>query len=56
MNDWKSKKTKSNEGAGAEDDSHHAQDESKDSDHEDLWSTIFCPEKSCEVLENTNLP
>lgn len=56
MSDWKSKKTKSNDGPGTEDGSRREQDESKDSDHEDLWSAIFCPEKSCEVLENTNLP
>ncbi|WP_373501789.1 hypothetical protein [Desulfococcus sp.] len=56
MSDQKSKESLRQKGPGAEDDSRHAQDESTDSAHEDLWTTIFCPEKSCEVIENTDLP
>lgn len=57
MNDYtQDNRTGKNE-AEADDDRRPLKEEDADSSHEeDLWSAIFCPENSCEIVESTQIP
>lgn len=57
MNDYTHNTRTGKNGAEAEDDRRPVQEEDADCSHEeDLWSAIFCPEQSCEIVESTQIP
>lgn len=57
MNDYTQDNSIGKNGAEPDDDRRPLKEEDAGSSHEeDLWSAIFCPEKSCEIVESTQIP